>query len=186
MSERNRTSTISRLPPDVKRKIAALRDQGCTLDQIMAALDAVDIDVSRSALGRYTKKMDRVAANIRRSREMAQAVARQFGGQEASEVSRTNLEILHTMIMKMMTGPDDQDGEVSFDAKDTMFIATALEKLTKASKVDLDARILAAREQERKIATEKAAEKAVATAISEGISDQTVNKIKASILGIEA
>lgn len=184
MDNRHRTSSVSRLPVEVREKIALLRDQGRTLDEIMAALNSLDVDVSRSALGRYTKKMDRVAADLRKSRELAQAVARQFGDKEVSQVARTNMELTHTLLMKLMIGGDDQESVV-LDAKEAMFIATALEKLTKASKVDFEAQLLAAREQARIEATEKAAEKATEVARKQGLSASIIHDIKTNILGVE-
>lgn len=185
MDTRNRPSTISRLPPEVKDRIASLRDQGRTLDEIMQVLNQLDVGISRSALGRYTKKMDRVASDLRKTREMAQAVARQFGDKEVSQVARTNMELTHTLLMKLMIGGDDDEQEVVIDAKEAMFIATALEKLTKAGKVDFDTQLAAAREQERRDATVKAAEKAATTARSKGLSEETINAIKSSILGVD-
>lgn len=179
-----RKSSISRLPSEIRERISSLRDQGRTIDEIMAQLDALDVDVSRSALGRHVKKMDQVAREIRRSRELAEAVSRQFGDKETSQVARTNIEILHSLMMKLMIGEEDQE-EVVLDPKDAMFLATALEKASKASKLDLDRMIAAAREEEKMAATEKAAETAVKTAKQQGLSAQTVEAIKASILGVD-
>lgn len=185
MSKKNSPSTISRLPEQVREKIAVLRDQGRTLDEIMAALNAIDVEVSRSALGRYTKKMDKVAEDLRRSRELALAVSRQFGDKETSQVARTNMELLHSLLMKLMVGGDDEI-EVVIDAKEAMFLSTALEKLSKAGKVDFEAQLMAAKEAERREATANAAEKAAETARKQGLSADTINAIKASILGVDA
>jgi hypothetical protein len=186
MDTRNRPSTISRLPPQIKEKIASLRDQGRTLDEIMNALNAMDVEISRSALGRYTKRMDRVATDLRKSRELAQAVARQFGDKEVSQVARTNMELTHTLLMKLMVGNDDEESApVILKPQEAMFIATAIEKLTKAGKVDFEAQLLAAREQERREATAQAAEKAADTARSKGLSEDLIHAIKANILGVD-
>lgn len=160
-----------------------LKDQGRTLDEIMAALDALDAEVSRSALGRYLKKQSAVSEQIRRSRALAEAVAKEFGGREASDVARTNIELLHTLLMKLMIGDPDSEEEVSLDSKEAMFAATALEKLLKASKLDVD-REVKVREEERLLAKQKAADAAVRIGKREGLTAETVNKIKAEILGV--
>lgn len=177
-------SSIDRLPDEVRARITSLRDQGRTIDEIMAALDRLDVDVSRSALGRHLKKADQIADQMRKSRAIAESIGRSFGDDETSKVARTNVELLHSLLMKFMTGPDDFEGEVVLDAKDAMFAATALEKLAKASKSDFDMQIKAAVERERQAVTEKAAEKAEATARKQGLSGDTVDAIKKSILGM--
>jgi len=190
---RSRASSITKLPETIREKIALLRDQGRTLNEIMAALNDLDVDVSRSALGRYTKKMDQVAEDLRRSRELALAVSRQFGDQETSLVARTNMEILHSLLMKLMIGAvagsatkKDGDKNVEIEAREAMFLSTALEKLTRAGKVDFEGQLLAAREKERGAALRSAAEKAVDEARKQGLSAPTIAAIKARILGVEA
>ena len=179
----SRPSTISRLPENIREKIVLLRDQGRTLDEIMAALDALDVNISRSSLGRYVKKHEVVAENLRKSRALAEAVGRSFGDAETSKVARTNIELLHSLMMKMMVGEDD-DAVVSLDAKEAMFLATAIEKATKASKADLETQLKARLEQERRQTLEQAATVAADTAKKQGLSKETVDAIKKNILGI--
>ncbi len=181
-----RRSSIERLPEKIRQKITALRDQNHTIDEILAALDTLNVDVSRSALGRHVKKMDQVAAQMRKSRTLAEAIGRQFGDKETSKVARTNIEILHSLLMKIMIGPDDSDEEVVLDPKEAMFAATTLEKLAKASKLDLDTQITAAVEEARQSALEKAADDAADEARERGLSPDTVQAIRSSILGIGA
>lgn len=180
-----RPSTISQLPEKVRAKITVLRDQGRTIDDIMVHLEKLDVEVSRSALGRHLKKQQLVAERIRRSRQLAEAVGREFGDDDTSKVARTNIELLHSLLMKVMIGDeDDVDGEVILDTKEAMFAATAIEKLSKASKLDID-RELKVREEERRFAKEKAAAAAVKVAKKAGLTADTVNKIKSEILGVD-
>lgn len=177
-----RPSSISRLPDEVRSKIAVLRDQGRTLDEILNHLDMLNVEVSRSALGRHLKKQAQVAEMIRRSRHMAEAVARQFGDQETSKVARTNIELMHSLMMKLMIG-EEEDKEVVLDAKDAMFVATALEKLSKASKLDID-RELKVREEAKKEAMAQAAAIVETTAKEKGLSAGMVEELKAKFLGV--
>lgn len=185
MNMTNRPSSISRLPEQIRLKIVELRDNGRTIDEILTVLNTLGADVSRSALGRYVKKQGQVAEELRRSRALAEAVGRSFGDTESSKIARTNIELLHSLLMKLMIGKDDQT-EVSLDPKDAMFLATALEKATKAGKADFEVQIKAALEQERRSTTEKAAETFATEAKKQGLSQDTVNAIKSTILGVRA
>tara|TARA_B100000686_G_scaffold246123_1_gene255490 strand:+ start:88 stop:636 length:549 start_codon:yes stop_codon:yes gene_type:complete len=179
-----RPSSISRLPKEVREKISHLRDQGRTIDEIMDHLEQLDVEVSRSSLGRHLKKQKEVAAQIRKSRQLAEAVGRQFGDSETSKVARTNIELLHSMLMQIFIGGEDGEmGEVRLDPKDAMMLATALQKLSQASKLDVD-RELKIREEVRKKTTADAADAAVKTARKQGLTKETVEAIKAEILGI--
>lgn len=180
----SKPSTIERLPDEVRKLIAELRDRGHTIDEILAHLAAMSVEVSRSAMGRHVKKMEQVTADIRRSRQVAEAVARSFGDKETSQVAKTNIEILHTIMMKSMIGNDEQ-GEVVLDAKEAMFLATALEKLSKASKSDFDMQLQVAREEERTATLNKAVDAVGKVAKQNGLSVDTVNAIKQTILGVD-
>ena len=178
-----RRSTISRLPKEIREKIADLRTNGNkTIDEIMEHLALLDVDVSRSALGRHLKKQEQVVAQIMRSRTLAEAVAKQFGDKETGKVARVNMELLHTLLMKVMVG--EGDGEVVLDAKEAMFVATALEKLTKATKIDQD-RELKIRDEERKAATIEAAKVVSKEAKKQGLSSEVIDAIKSQILGVK-
>jgi hypothetical protein len=188
MARRNRTSTIDQLPKPVRAKIAQLRDKGRTIDEILAVLETLLNDAqvpSRSALGRHLKKQEQVTARIRQSRQMVEAIAKSFGDKQTSDIARMNMELMHDIILRVLMITDDEGNAALVDPKDIMFLATAMEKNTKASKADFDQQLAAAREMERRLATEDAAEQAAATAKKKGLSSDTINAIKASILGVE-
>ncbi len=179
-----RPSSISKLPKKIREKISILRDQGLTIDAIIKHLDGLDVEISRSSLGRHLKKQAEVAEKIRNSRALAEAVGRQFGDKETSKVARTNIELLHSMLMQIFIGSDDDNTEdVRIAPKDAMMLATALQKLSQASKLDVD-RELKIREEERKKVKIEVAKAVDATAKKQGISKETVEAIKSDILGI--
>ena len=185
-----RRSTIEKLPKEVKDKIAKLRNGGRTIDEIMEVLDTLDLkeDVSRSSLGRYLKRQEQLTEKIRQSRLLANAVARDFGDKETSRVTQANIELMHSILLKIMLD-NEGDGEAGgniagkIDAKEGMFLASAIEKLVKASKLDTD-REVKIREEERRLATENAADQAEAAAKAQGLSEDTINAIKEKILGV--
>lgn len=177
-------SSISRQPEEVRVKITALRDQGRTIDEILAALNAIDVDVSRSSLGRHVKKMDQVADRLRRSRELAESIGRKFGDAETSQVQRTNVELLHSILMQTMIGDDEQENVV-LKPQEAMFLSKALDHLSRASKTDLETQLKAAEERARREAAENAADKAEQVARKSGLSADFVNELRSKILGVE-
>lgn len=179
-----RPSTINKLPPEIKDMIAQLREKGHTIDEVMEHLQKMDVEVSRSALGRHAKKIDQVAATIKRSQLLASAITDKFGSEDSNKVSRGNLEFMHALIQKVMIGGEDGE-EIILDPKDAMFLATALEKLAKAEKSNIETQIKVAEERARQEATEVAAEVAVTEARRQGLSADTVNAIKSKILGVD-
>ena len=177
-----RQSSIKQLSDPIIKKIHTLKDQGRSLDEIMACLDKLDVEVSRSALGRYTLQRDKVMENIRKSREMAKAIAQEFGDESDDTITRTNIEMLHGLIMKGLAGNGEED--VILDAKEAMFMATALEKVTKASKLNAD-RVIKIREESAKAAIKEASKIVETTAKEKGLSKEMANELKKKFLGIK-
>lgn len=183
MAKRAYPSTVDKLPKEIREKIGQLRQSGRTLDDIMAVLETLVTEEdlpSRSALGRHVKRIAVVGERLRESRQLAEALAKNFGDKQTSDIARANLELLQDIILKMITDPDTK-----FDSKDAMFLATAMDKAAKAGKTDFDQQVALAREIERREATAKAAEKATAEAKKRGLSADTVAAIKTAILGID-
>lgn len=185
-----RKSSLLKLPSEVRTYIAKIREDGsATLDEIVEAIqDEFGVDVSRSALHRYTQQVDAVTKKIRDSRFIAESVAKHFGDKKASDVARVNIEILHTIIMDiLMVDPDADavDGNPQVNAGDAMKIAIALEKLTKAHKTDTD-RELKIREEAAKQAMKQASEIVETTGKEKGLSPEQVKELKTKFLGIKA
>lgn len=190
MARKNHPSTIDRLPKEIRDVIARLRQEGRTIDEILAGLRSLDQlaaeDVpSRSALGRHLQNQKVVMERVMESRQLAEALATKLGDKQSSEVVRMNLELLQDAILRVTLKSDGQGNPVVVDPKDLMFLATALEKAAKASKSDFDQQLAAVREIERRETKEKAAEVAANTAKKQGLSAPTIAQIKASILGMK-
>src|SRR5690349_16342872 len=140
-----RPSTISRLPPEIRDEIGRLRDQGCTIDEILAHLRAMEVAVSRSAMGRHLKGMAELGEKLRRSRAVAEGLVRQLGDAPESKTARLNIELLHNTILDLFMHAEDGEG-VDEDGKaalagnpmGAMMLAKALEHLTKASRHDVE------------------------------------------------
>lgn len=187
-----RPSTIKRLPPQVRDKIGALLDQGRTLDEIMERLDAMDVQVSRSALGRYKQQIDKVSERIRRSREIAEAVVRNLGEEPESKTTRLNIELLHGVlndIMQRVPQPGEVAGDIEnpLDLKpmDAMLLAKAVDHLAKARRNDADL-IAKLKEQARTEAREEMAKRVAGLGTAadlKSLSDEELNQRIAALAG---
>jgi hypothetical protein len=179
-------SSIDRLPEEVRAQIGRLRVQGRTIDEILAHLAALDVEISRSALGRHVKGLAALRERMEHSRNMALALVDRYGDAQDNRLQRLNLELMHSVVMQTITAtaPDD-DGEpqpVTFCPEDAMFLARALAQLASAAKIDTDRMIVAKRE-----ATKEAAQAVERVAKREGgLTRETVETIKREILGIGA
>ena len=172
-----RPSSIDRLPPELRELIGDLRERGITIDEILAKLGELGAEVSRSALGRHVKELDQLGERIRRSREIANALAKRLGDAPESRQAQVNIELMHTVVMDLLT--PDEEGKVSMDAEQVMLLSRSLQALTSASKSDADLVLKIRQEAAKQAAT--AAEKVTK---AHGLSAETVQAIRASILGI--
>ncbi|WP_162917649.1 DUF3486 family protein [Dongia deserti] len=180
-----RPSSVDRLPVEVRELIGQLRRDGHTIDEILDKLRELDADVSRSALGRHIQGLDKIVADIQRTRTIADAIVQRLGDAPESKTARLNIELMHGLVMKLMTG-DGSDEPVKLDAQEAYFAATALQRLAQAAKVDVE-REVKIRERVKAEIAEKA-EKAVKQTAGEltkaGLSADTIRKIETEILGI--
>lgn len=183
-SPRRSPSSIDKLPTEVRELIGHLREQGVTIDDILAKLHELGADVSRSALGRHIKGLAEVGEQLRRSREIAVALVSRFGEDPDNRVARLNIELMHGLVMQAITATaEGQDGEpggpVTFGPEDTMFLARSLQSLASAQKIDTD-RLLKVR-----VEVAKEAAKAVETVgKAKGLTKETMDAIKHAVLGI--
>lgn len=139
-----RASSVKRLPPEIKERIHLLFEEGRTLDEIMQALASLGAEVSRSALGRYSQSLDKVAEKVRRSREVADALVRRLGDAPESRTLRLNVELMHSAILDLFLANEERDSEGTF------YLARSLEALAKASKLDTDMTVKVRQEAEAK------------------------------------
>jgi hypothetical protein len=175
-----RRSTIERLPAEVRDTIASLRRQGRTLDEIMAKLRELDVEVSRTSLWRHTKQLDAIADHMRRSQDMARALTERFGNNGIGDLARYNLQVAHGLLMRLMFSDDGEP--IQLDAKEAMFLTSALKNVVTASKSDQE-REIKLRDRIAAQAEEVAAE-TVAELKKVGMSADGAEAIRARILGV--
>lgn len=155
-----RPSSIDRLPEEVRDWIGRLREQGRTLDEIIAKLRELDVEAlpSRSALHRHLAKAEAIAERLRKSRTVADVIVRRLGEAEPDKATRLNIELMHQAVFDMLSASGDDGEPVTLEPMQVMLVAKALDHLGKASKDDVA----------RTVAIEKrAAEKARAEAVKQ-------------------
>ncbi len=183
MARIDKPSSIDRLPEEIRAEVGRLRLQGRTIDEILAHLKSLDVEVSRSALGRHVKGLAALRERMHQSREMATALVSQFGDQPDNKIQRLNLELMHGIILQALTATDeDEDGEikpVTFNPQEAKYLAESLAKLASAEKTDADRtlKLRAAAKREAVAEVEKVAKQ-------EGLSKATLDRIRAGILGV--
>jgi len=174
-------SSIKRLPKALLQRLDALiAADELTLDDLTAWLDDKGHRRSRSALGRYAKDIRKVAGEIERSTQIAQAVVAELGPAAAEgKTGRLLVSILQKLIFDhLMARIDGGEG----------FAADEFYKLTRAVRelfmgLGLDA------EREARLKRDTAAKAAkVATAAGRkaGLSAETIAAIERDVLGIAA
>ena len=187
-----RPSSISRLPTEIREEIGRLRDAGRTIDEILAKLRELDIDVSRSALGRHVQVLDKLGEQLRKSRALAEGLARGLGDRPADAVTRANIELLHDAVFGLLQDAAMAEGEEGEELramvrnpKAAVMLAETLERLVKASRGNVA--FVEAIEKRVAAATADAAGKAAEqVARQRGLSAETAEAIKAAIFGVKA
>lgn len=186
----NRPSSIDKLPPEIRDLIAALRGKGWTIDQIQQHLsNLLDQVPSRSALGRHILGLDKLGERMRRSRDVATALARELGDAPGSKAAQVNIELIQSLILDVfLKAEDGEEGgdlaAISGSPQALMQLARALESLGKASKTNVDF-IAAAEARATAKARAEAASSAEEVARERGLSADTIAAIKAGIFGVK-
>lgn len=180
-----RLSAADKWPSDIRELVGRLRGQGATIDAIRAKLQELDIDVPRSTLGREIKELDGVIADIRRAREIAEAIGTRIDEGSASSTARGNIEMLQALTQKLMIAARGEGGDLS--AKDAKAYSEVLRNLASASKVDLDREVKLRDEVLRQLEEQKlaAAEAAEAEGRQRGMGEDELGFLRAKILGVK-
>lgn len=112
-----RTSKIRRLPPELREQLHSMLNAGVPLEEITAHLTSLGADVSRSGLGRYKQQVDKVAARMRESRQMAEVLMDRMGADAATGKGGAALiQMLTTLTTDYMVRRiDDPEAEIDVD-----------------------------------------------------------------------
>jgi hypothetical protein len=180
-------SKVSRLPEEARSLIGDLLKSGRTIDEIMDKLRELDLPgdamPSRSGLGRWAKQHGAIVEEMQRQAQIGEALVAQYGEAGDSRAARLNIAMAQGLLTRLMF---TEDGQVAtLDAKEAMFLASAIKSLTGASKDDTD-RELKIRADAEKKAKAEAARAVEAVSRSAGLSGDLINRLKAGVFGKDA
>lgn len=137
--QRRVPTIISKEEKAVRDLINTLRiDQGWTIDEILERLhDMGKTHIKRSTLGRHIRTIEDMVEEIRETDIYAEALARQAGNLNQSEMLDLNGQLLQANIFKLFLAEKDGEG-VKLSSKETMEISSALRNTAQARKLDLE------------------------------------------------
>lgn len=181
-----RASSIeTNLPEEVRIAVNTQLEAGHTLDQILGYLEEMghEEDVSRSALGRYKMKHNELAGELRRTREVAKALGREFGEDTDSEIGRVAIELLQAVQMKTIAAaaagrtPD-------FSPQELHFLGRTSKDLMSALSID-DARVAKIKAEERKRVLAEVEAAVDETIKGGGLTKQTAENFRNTLLKLD-
>jgi len=176
-------STIQQLPEDIKLELDKLiKDGRYTIDQLVEYLQDQGAPVSRSAVGRHKKKMDRALERLRQSGEVTKVLVKELGDKTEGEMSSAMREILRSMVFDFM-----MEGE-KVEPKQFMFIAKTLKDIEQTAQISTK-REREVREEMKQIARDQAQEAAKEVdkiTKQAGLSGEFADEIRRQILGVGA
>ena len=146
-------SKINRLPKEVQRLVTAWFDQGCTVDEVTAHLRSMGAPVSRSGVGRKRQSWALISARVRESREMAEAIAREYKDEPSNVVAAANLEMMHSLLNRVLRGASEEE-EVSLKPSEIMQLTRALSHLAGGRKAEVETTIVAEKAAQRAAASD--------------------------------
>jgi hypothetical protein len=173
----SRPSSITQLDPSIKEAVdAAIREGRLTIEQIVKLIVDHGGDASRSAVGRYVKNNKERMEEYRQAAQTAAVWVDKIGKEPDGDVGRLVLEMLRMVAFRSISSIDEAAPE------DLMFLAKAMKDIAGADKLVVDREI-----NVRKLVAAQAAKVAgdVAKTVKKaGLSDATIEAIRAQILGI--
>ncbi|MDA8413013.1 MAG: DUF3486 family protein [Desulfobacteraceae bacterium] len=181
-------STIEILPPEIKAQLQAwLQDPRITqLEATERANSLLELAghperVTKSAVNRYAVRMEEVGAKLRQSREVAQMYIAQVGAAPQGQSGLLINEMLRSMAFEVSLKMQEAD------AGDPESMAATINQLKNLAltmqRLEQSATINVKRENEiKRQALEEATKTMEATAKSEGVTAETIQRIRRDVL----
>ena len=184
-----RRSSIEQLPAEIRDVCLRLIRDGRTIHEITAALNELDAEVSKSAVGRYVKNTRALMQRHLAAQDIAGRLVSQLGENPQGDVGALLAEMLKTIAFQLMAdmGSDD-DSELDADTAaelrakpmDIMLLAKGLDHLERAGAVGFKRRL----EIER-LALARQAKAAESVAAQQGLTAAQWAAIRSEFLGIK-
>jgi hypothetical protein len=185
---------MSRLPPEIREKVAELHLAGRTNMEIMTHLHQLDLPPGTlpnySNLAKYVKRLDVMAAQVQQSRDLAKIIVGQLGDAPETQQARLNIELMHGILTEMFFAQSargtDKTQSVTLSPAQIHLLCKSLDHLTHAQQTDQDStlnlRMRIAAEQNRRV--EAAAADVAMVTLEEGLTPERVALIQAKIAGL--
>jgi DNA-binding transcriptional regulator WhiA len=178
-----RKSTVDLLPEEFKEALnALLRDPAVTqleaAEKVNQLLQQAGEDerVSKSAINRYSMRMDKIGAKLKQSREISNMWIAKLGSQPQGQVGHLLNEVVRNLAFDTAIALSEEEDPVP--PKLIKELSIAIEKLEKAASEN-EKRTAQIRQQAR----EEAAEELTQELKNDGISQELEDSIKRILLG---
>jgi uncharacterized protein YeeX (DUF496 family) len=179
-------SAVDRLSEPLRiRLLEMLQNPAVTQKEIADAINAEagETLLSRSSVNRYARRMKRFAEKNRQAREIADAYVDKYGTDNRVKLGRVVNEQIRLAVFDLIGEIEDRwdDPEIkSPQIADMLYkVSRSLKELEAAEKLNAERT-----ENIRKAALAEAAEAVEQTAKSNGLTAETIEKIKTQILGL--
>lgn len=181
----SRRSSISRLPAEIRARLDDLiREGALTIDELAAEVQEMGGQVSRSAVGRYKKRMEERLAEYRQASEVAGVWVAELGAERDSPMGQLLAQLLQTIAFRTLA--ELGENESGIDPKDLHFLARSLSDLARTEKTNLEVRERYRRdwEQEMRERAEAAQEEVAEVAKSAGLTPEAERRLREIVLGV--
>jgi hypothetical protein len=179
-------SAVDRLPEKLRGKLLEmLHDPAITQAEIVDAIndEAGEPLVSKSSLNRYAQRMKKFAEKNRQAKEVADAYIEKFGAEDRNRLGKVVNEQIRLAAFDLISEIDELKESGQLDPEvitEIIFkVSRGLKDLEQAEKLNAERS-----ETIRKATLTEAAEIVEQSAKSDGLSAETVEKIKKQILGL--
>lgn len=176
-----RKSTVAVLDESIVSEVNRLIRDGCTIDEILRALQPLGAEVSRSAMGRYVKSARESMEKYRQAQEVAKVWVDKLETEPTGDVARLLPEMLRAVAFQTLSNMGEADDAIG--PQELMFLAKALKDLSGASatnvSIELKMREIRAKAQRELLEEQKA--KLDAIPKDKGVSEETKNAIREAL-----
>jgi HD-GYP domain-containing protein (c-di-GMP phosphodiesterase class II) len=175
-----RTSSIKRLPADQRAYLEKLIREDCyTLDELRDKVRERFPEArtpSRSALGRYTQHVGELAGRMRDIQAASSSLVSELGEDPNDRAGQLLVQAVTTLATHAALKATDAEAE-DLSIKEIGMLARGARAVMEARKISLQER-----QEITRIAREQAAEEAATVARTDGVSEETVERIRARVL----
>ncbi|MBN9477399.1 MAG: hypothetical protein ABS43_03715 [Bordetella sp. SCN 67-23] len=176
-----RRSSIERLDPAIRDACNELIRSGHTIDEIVQTLRDLGANVSRSAVGRFTKSARASMEKFREAQEVAKVWIDKLESEPNGDVARLLPEMLRAVAFQTLSTMGESESPV--ESQELMFLAKALKDVSGASKLNMDIELKLRQEREKaKVESADAVEKA---ARAQGMDEDQVMFWRQQVLGLK-